>query len=251
MLFNLLNQKDNAVVNANRKLAEFLMVQTGDTVTMVDGVASRYTPNRPYYSESVSGDVLEALNQLNTLGKIVTPELETALIESGIKNTQLNMPSPRWSPEETQIRKHSENIAGGAKPTSSALKTILYDPSANIVHYNFREGNKTYHSFMTNSQFNSWITAPSIGKWWNRYLRTPGTGPLPRHHNGVEITSFKLPSAGEPTEGDVPNVNSPSTSSNTYSTATRTPQGNSQNPPLLGAYSSWMILRSLIKKMMK
>jgi len=251
MLFNLLNQRNNAVVGANRKLGEFLKVQL-PSPTRVEGKTVQYTPNRPYYSEEVSGDVLEALNQLNTLGKIVTPELELALANSGLKDMELHQPVPQWSPDDSEIRRNGINTAGGAKPTSSALRTILYDPKSKVVHYNFRSGNKTYHSFMSNEMFNNWITAPSIGKFWNQYLRTPGVGPVPRTlEDGTKITSYKLPSAGSPTIGDVPVA---SGGNGVAQTGRTTLYGNASgmsvsNP--VGTISTWELLRMLLRKMGK
>lgn len=233
MLFNLINQRDNAVINANRKLAPFLRVQIPHSV-VVNGKVEQYSPNHPY-----SGMDLETVESMNIqegkLGGSIDP------------NSVVKQPDPEWSPYDSELRKFGDNAQGEAKPTSSALQTILYDPKMNVVHYNFRGGSKTYHSIMSNNLFNQWITAPSIGKFWNKYLRTSGKGALPRA-NGV--TTFKLPSAGEPTNGmptASPTVSpkaSPTVATNNALTNVIQTVGSSP----VSTISQWEILRMLIKK---
>jgi hypothetical protein len=241
MLFSLLNQRDNAVINGNRKLAPFLKVQLPHSV-MVNGKVEQYSPNHPYTGMDL--ETIEAMNiKEGKLGGSIDP------------NNVLKQPDPEWSPNDSEIRKFGDNAQGNAKPTSSALQTILYDPKLNIVHYNFRGGSKTYHSIMSNSLFNQWITSPSIGKFWNKYLRTGGKGGLPRA-NGV--TTYKLPSAGEPTNGmptngmptnGMPTSSTPVSPSNSVSTTNpfyKVIQSFDNNP--LPTISQWEILRMLLKK---
>lgn len=239
MLFILDNQRDNAVIRANSKLKPFLKVQLPHSV-MVNGKVEQYSPDHPY-----SGMDLEELEALNIRegqpGGAIDP------------NKVMKQPDPEWSPYDAELRKFGDNAQGTAKPTSSALQTILYDPRANIVHYNFRNGTKTYHSIMSNNLFNQWITAPSIGKFWNKYLRTSGKGGLPRA-NGV--SSFKLPSAGAPTDG-MPTPSTPAAPSNLRPTGgnamggtgnyTR-PVGNLGGKSMLPTLSTFDLIRMLITK---
>ena len=179
MYFNLRNQRNNAVVNANRALASFLRVQLPKP-TIVNGMMRNYTPPYPWSGKTLA-------------------EIEA---DGGNPDEVMNRPVDEWAPGEKSPRRHGVNKGGAATPTSSALKEIMYDAKNNIVHYNFRGGGKTYHSFMSNDLFNRWITSDSIGRFWVNHLRTRGVGPLPRTlKNGATVSSFVLPSAGAPTDG--------------------------------------------------
>ena len=179
MYFSLKNQRNNAIVNANRALASYLKVQLPKP-TIVDGRMRNYTPPYAWTGKSLA-------------------EIEA---NGGNPDEQMNAPVPEWAPGEKSPRRIGANREGLAAPTSTALNAIMYDAKNNIVHYNFRGGGKTYHSFMSNDLFNRWITSDSIGRFWQQHLRTPGKGPLTRTlGDGRTISSFVLPSAGSPTDG--------------------------------------------------
>lgn len=231
MLFNLLGGS-NAGISGNKALSEFLRVQTGNNLINVDGKWQPYSPPYKFYSDDLTQREAEAIKHVKAIGVEAASmfakddlEVYTAWVARHGREPRLIDPNPRWAPDETSLRHFGANETNTAVPHSSSLERIVYDAKNQIVHYKFRSGNKAYHSLMDRGAFNKWITAPSIGKYFNKYLRTPGVGPLNRiiganertvgawgklkkmggvstHKDGTRvISSFVTPAYSAPTNG--------------------------------------------------
>lgn len=165
MIFNLLNQPNNAY---NHALQRYVKPQNPETLKLVDGVWKKYSPNRRFSDETPAQ---RALVKKFKSGQPMDPRSRAAAIRLIAKG------APHWhDPDKSWALEDRSPRNAGARPTSTALGRIQYNPSTQVVNFRFRTKNgglgKTYTALMNGEAFYRWVgKSHSIGKYFNRYLK--------------------------------------------------------------------------------
>ncbi len=165
MIFDLLNISNNAYDHAFQR---YVKPQNPDVLKLVEGTWRRYSPNRRYTDETPAQ---RGLIKRFKMGLPMDPRSKAAAIRLIAKGApHWHDPDKSWALEDRNPRNPA------ARPTSSALGKIRYNPSTQVVNFQFRTKNgglgKTYTSLMNGEAFYRWVgKSRSIGKYFNRYLK--------------------------------------------------------------------------------
>lgn len=176
MIFNLLCQRNNAYDHAFQR---YVKPQNYNTLKQVWGHWQEWTPNTRYAEESARDvGLVKKFKAGVPIRNPAQAAKAAALAAKGAPH--FHDPEKPWSHKESQPRSPM------AKPTSTALGQIKYDPRTEIVNFRFRKYKKgvpvglgkTYSALMNGEAFYRWVgKSRSIGKYFNRYLKgrmTPG-----------------------------------------------------------------------------
>ena len=165
MLFRLLNQPNNAYDHAFQR---YVKPQNYNTLKRVWGRWQEWTPNTRYAEESARDVGLVKKFKAGMVKNPTQAAKAAKLVAQGVPH--YHEPEKQWMHKETKPRNAM------AKPTSTALGSIKYDPRTEIVDFRFRKKNgglgKVYSAFMNGEAFYRWVgKSRSIGKYFNRYLK--------------------------------------------------------------------------------
>lgn len=176
MIFDLLCQRNNAYDHAFQR---YVKPQNYNTLKQVWGHWQEWTPNTRYAEESARDvGLVKKFKAGVPIRNPAQAAKAAALAANGAPH--FHDPEKPWSHKESQPRSPM------AKPTSTALGQIKYDPRTEIVNFRFRKYKKgvpvglgkTYSALMNGEAFYRWVgKSRSIGKYFNRYLKgkmTPG-----------------------------------------------------------------------------
>ena len=171
MIFNLLTAPNNAY---NHAFQRYVRPQNYNVLKRVWGKWQEWTPNTRYAEESARDVGL--VKKFKAGAPIKNPAQAAKAAALAAKGApHYHDPEKGWTHLESRPRSPM------AKPTSTALGRISYDPRTEIVNFQFRTKTglgKTYSSLMSGEAFYRWVgKSRSIGKYFNRYLKgrmTPG-----------------------------------------------------------------------------